>query len=132
MNTAVRLAVVAGLLGMWRAGAWRYRSWKGDATRDRAPSPRLPSELVGGAPRTWVIFTTKFCVSCDSVEAQLRAAEPASRIVRVGAERDPLLTRTFRVRSAPTVLLSDGTGEVRARLVGPEAVTAYLRDPIIS
>lgn len=92
-----------------------------------APLPDVPAALREGASRTWVIFTTRYCVSCDRVEDRVRAAEPDVRVVRVEAEREPLLARSFRVRSAPTTVVADERGVVEARLVGAEAVDDYLR-----
>ena len=42
------------------------------------------------------------------------------------ATRHPALAGTFSVRTAPTVLLADGEGQVQARLVGIEAVSRYV------
>jgi hypothetical protein len=128
---AVRLLVVvavAAVLTGWVIG--RRVQLARDAARP-APLPVVPESVRDGAPRTWVIFTTRYCVSCDRVERSVRAAEPGVRIVRVDAEREPLLARAFRVRSAPTTVLADERGSVQARLVGADAVDTYLRDVAI-
>jgi thioredoxin-related protein len=47
-------------------------------------------------------------------------------VIKVDATREPHLADAFSVRSAPTVLLADGAGNVTARLVGADAVQEYL------
>ena len=90
------------------------------------PDRRVPAELLGGADRTWVVFTTPYCASCEPVKEQLAADDAGARIVTVDATREPHLADAFAVRSAPTVLLADGVGNVQARLVGAPAVRDYL------
>ena len=93
---------------------------------DTAPVPLIPSKLLKGSDRTWVIFTTRFCAQCGPVERLLRSREPESRVVTVDTEREPQLARAFRVASAPTVLLADRDGNVLQRLVGAAAVTNFV------
>lgn len=124
---AMRLLVVVALAAVatgWVLG--RRQQLARERTRP-APLPAVPASLRDGAPRTWVIFTTRYCVACDQVEASVRAAEPDVRVVRVDAEREPMLARSFRVRSAPTTVVADEQGSVRVRLVGAAAVDEYLR-----
>ena len=102
---------------------WLSRVRRRGTGRDIA---RLPLHLVDGADRTWVVFTTPYCASCGPVTDRLRADDPAARVVTVDATREPALADAFRIRSAPTVLLADGDGEVQARLVGATAVEGYL------
>ena len=90
------------------------------------PDRRVPAELLGGADRTWVVFTTPYCASCGPVKEQLATDDPESNIVTVDATREPHLADAFAVRSAPTVLLADAVGNVQARLVGAPAVRDYL------
>ncbi|HEX5616643.1 MAG TPA: thioredoxin family protein [Acidimicrobiia bacterium] len=123
MRLLLVLAIAAVALG-WVIGR---RNQVARAAARPAPLPAVPPALRAGAPRTWVIFTTRYCVSCDRVEARVRAAEPDVRVVRVDAEREPLLARSFRVRSAPTTVVADERGVVQARLVGADAVDEYLR-----
>ena len=87
---------------------------------------RLPVDLIAGAERTWVVFTTPYCATCGPVTERLRAADPTAKVVTVDATEEPALADAFRIRSAPTVLLSDAAGEVQARLVGATAVDDYL------
>ena len=92
---------------------------------DQAPVPMLPGELLDGADRTWVVFTTRFCAQCGPVEALLREREPDANVVRIDTEREPALADAFRVRSAPTVLLANARGAVQHRFVGADAVRGY-------
>jgi thioredoxin-related protein len=89
----------------------------------------VPAELLGGAQRTWVVFTTPDATTCEAVRQKLAAHDPSARVVTVDATREPLLAQAFGVRSAPTVLLADGRGEVQRRLVGAVAVDDYVRSP---
>ena len=86
----------------------------------------MPRELLDGADRTWVVFTTPFCAACGPVKDQLASDDPMANIITVDATREPHLADAFSVRTAPTVLLADGDGEVKARLVGAPAVRDYL------
>ncbi|MFN2606647.1 MAG: thioredoxin family protein [Acidimicrobiales bacterium] len=118
----VRLAVVAGLLFAVGLLTRLYRSWREGLVAERPEHPVVPASLRDGAERTWVVFTTEYCAACGPVEERLRSADPAARVVRVDAAREPHLAGAFRVRSAPTAVLADADGRVQARLVGAEAV----------
>lgn len=122
-----RAIVVVSLLFALALAARAYRQWRDRLQRDHRPHPKVPASLLDGADRTWVVFTTPYCATCGPVERQLRTADPAARVVRVDATREPHLAGAFRVRAAPTVLLADRVGSVQARLVGADAVSKYLR-----
>lgn len=118
-----RALVVVGLIAAVFVLAVAYRRWQAGAlTAPTASSAVLPAELHQGSERTWVIFTTPYCATCSTVEHQLRAGDPVARVVRVDATVEPTLARSLRVRTAPTVFLSDRRGHVVERLVGAEAV----------
>jgi hypothetical protein len=103
-----------------------YRQWQAGLQRNPGHHPTVPAALTNGADRTWVVFTTPYCATCGPVKDQLAEADPGARVVTVDATREPHLADSFSVRSAPTVLLADAAGEVRARLVGADAVRDYL------
>lgn len=104
-----------------------YRQWRTAVQTAEPGHPAVPEALRAGAERTWVIFTSPFCASCGPVADRLQASDPGARVVKVDATREPLLADAFSVRSAPTAILADGEGRVRARLVGAEAVAEYVR-----
>jgi thiol-disulfide isomerase/thioredoxin len=90
--------------------------------------PRLPSSvLAAGAERSWVVFTTPYCATCEPVMRMLGAADPDTPVIKIDVTDRPDLASGFRIARAPTVLLADASGEVTERLVGPEAVTEYLQ-----
>lgn len=123
MKLLIVTAIVLGLVVAKRMYVqWQARLQQGPA----GPSPRVPTELLDGSDRTWVVFTTPYCASCGPVKDQLAADDPGARVVTVDATREPHLADRFEVRSAPTVLLADALGEVQARLVGAPAVRDYL------
>lgn len=124
-RAAVVIVILFALAGTTRV----YRSWRAGLLAARPTHPLVPASLLAGAARTWLVFTTPYCASCGPVEASLRASDPDARVVKVDATREPHLAEAFSVRSAPTALLSDGAGRVTARLVGAEAVAAYVRSP---
>jgi hypothetical protein len=104
-----------------------YLQWQARLQRvPAATERRVPANLIAGADRTRVVFTTPYCATCGPVKDSLQADDPEARVVTVDATREPHLADAFEVRSAPTVLLADGDGAVRARLVGPQAVRDYL------
>ena len=122
MKLAIVAAIVVGLV----VGRRIYVQWRARQQRTPDRLPRVPDELLAGADRTWVVFTTPYCASCGPLKEQLAREDPAARVVTVDATREPHLADAFSVRSAPTVLLADGSGEVSARLVGAPAVRDYL------
>ena len=103
-----------------------YRSWRSGVETAQPVHPTVPESILAGAARTWVVFTSPYCATCGPVEARLRASDPDARVVKVDATREPHLAGAFSIRSAPTVLLADGAGNVTARLVGAEAVAEYV------
>lgn len=122
----MKILIVAVLVLVLVIGRRWYVGWKAGLHRERRPHPRVPVSLLAGAPRTWLVFTSPFCASCGPVKEHLAGADPAARLVTVDVTREPHLADAFHVRSAPTVLLADEAGEVRARLVGAQAVRDYL------
>ena len=126
----MRLAVVAALLCLFvLARALHARRVRALQRPAGEPGARLPAGLLGGGPRTWLVFTTPYCASCGPAAERLRAADPEARVAVVDATRERALADALSVRSAPTALLADADGEVRARLVGADAVERYLRSP---
>jgi hypothetical protein len=124
-----RAVIVLVLLFAVALAARLYRQWRMGLQAAKPDHPTVPEALRAGAERTWVVFTSPFCASCGPVADRLRATDPAARVVKVDATREPHLADAFSVRSAPTVLLADAEGRVRARLVGAEAVDDYVRSP---
>lgn len=121
---AVRVAVVVLLVAGFVAARLLYARWRRRIENDNEAVPRMPAAMVDGA-RTWVVFTTPMCASCGPVTDLLRAD---GRVVTVDATKEPDLADAFRIRSAPTALLADATGQVQARLVGVAAVDGYLNE----
>lgn len=123
---ATRLLVVAVLVAAFAVAPLLHRRRLQRLDARPAPATALPPALVAGAHRTWVLFTTPWCATCGPVEERLRAHDPDARIVRVDATEERELAGAMGVRRAPTVLLADSSGNVRTRLVGPEAVDRYV------
>jgi len=121
----VALAGLAAISGICvGCQIWLVAVARGELRRSVA-SGSVPAELVIGEPR-WVLFTTPWCASCGPVEERLRAGDPATPILRVDATERADLAGALAVRRSPTAILVGSTGEVLARLVGPEAVDAHL------
>lgn len=125
----IRVAIVGALL-LVGALAWAAIRLAVESRR-RNTAPRregssLPSHITEGAERTWAVFTTPMCTTCDPVIELLRAAEPASRVVKIDATVERSLADSLGVRSAPTAVLAHCDGRVRMQLVGPAAVGDYL------
>lgn len=125
-----RFVVVVALLFAFALAKRLYARWRAELHAEARPMPRVPQPLLAGADRTWVLFTTPFCGSCGTVEEQLRSFDPGARLVKVDATAEPHLADAFHVRAAPTVLLADASGTVQHRLVGPEAVTSWVRETV--
>lgn len=92
----------------------------------RRAGAALPAHITAGADRTWVVFTTPWCATCDPVVDRLRAADPDGRVLKLDATVERSLAESLGIRSAPTTVLADVDGTVRAQLVGPAAVGDYL------
>lgn len=122
---AVRLLVVAAVIVAFVVARYLYAQWRRGLQSESRPHPTVPTELLDGATRTWVVFTTPLCASCGPARDHLAASDPDARIVTVDATRRPELAEAFHVRSVPTVLLADDAGAVRERLVGGAAVRDY-------
>jgi thiol-disulfide isomerase/thioredoxin len=122
----VRLLVVLALLALFAAAPVLYRLRQARLQRGPTEHPPVPVELRNGAERTWLLFTTPWCATCEPVEQRLRTADPGAHVVKVDASRQPDLAREFAVRTAPTAVLADADGAVQARLVGVEAVDRFL------
>ncbi len=122
----MKFALVAAIVILMILGRRLHVQRQLRLQKPKARHPRVPSELLDGADRTWVVFTTPFCAACGPVKERLAADDPMANIVTVDATREPHLADAFGVRSAPTVLLADADGEVKARLVGAPAVRDYL------
>jgi hypothetical protein len=121
----VRLAVVLAVIATFAAARYVYGKWQRGLQSETRPHPKMPAEVVDGAYRTWVVFTTPLCASCGPARDHLAASDPNARIVTIDATRRPELADAFHVRSVPTVLLADATGDVHERLVGASAVRDY-------
>ncbi|MGH9243944.1 MAG: thioredoxin family protein [Acidimicrobiales bacterium] len=103
-----------------------YRQWRAASGRPGGPLSQVPRTLLDGAPRTWVVFTTPYCASCGPLTELLRRSDTDARVVTIDATAEPSLARDLAVRAAPTTLLADAEGVVRARFVGTEPVRAHL------
>ena len=122
----VRGVVVLLVLFGVALGTRLYRQWRAGVVDAQPDHPVMPAALREGAARTWVVFTTPYCATCGPVADRLAAFDPAAQVVKVDATREPHLASAFSIRSAPTVLLSDAAGVVSTRLVGADAVHAYV------
>jgi len=120
-----RFLVVAAVLAALVVARYVYDQWRRGLQSESRPHPKVPSELLGAADRTWVVFTTPLCASCGPAREHLAASDPDAHIITVDATTRPELAQAFHVRSVPTVLLADNTGDVRERLVGVSAVRDY-------
>jgi len=140
----LRLLLVAILVGAGAGLTWSYRRRRTmdggrgaiDAATGERRWPDLPADVgvAAGEPdpteptdRTWVIFTTPLCVSCDAVRADLTRHEPASRVLTIDATVRPDLSDRYGVQRAPTTILADRDGHIIERVVGPEGIRAYLQ-----
>lgn len=123
-----RLVVVAlVLVAVAGSTLWYRRRQAATARPELGTFPDLPGTWRDGAARTWVVFTTPYCASCEPVARDLRAADPAGQVVKVDATEEVDLAADYAVRRAPTVVMAEADGAVGVRLVGGEAVRSFLR-----
>jgi hypothetical protein len=123
-----RIWVALALLFLYALLRRLIKQWLDRRRLKTAPrtSAALPSRITGGAERTWVVFTTPMCTTCDPVVERLRAAEPSTNVIKIDATVERDLADTLRIRTAPTAVLADARGVVRTQLVGADAVVHYL------
>lgn len=131
--TVTRLAVVLGLVAVaavvtvvHRRRARADEALGAHDDRGEARWPDLPAGLAAADRPTWVVLTTPYCASCDAVKADLVARDPGSAVRTVDATEQPDVADRYEIRRAPTVLRAEPGGRVVERLVGPEAVRAWL------
>ena len=122
----MKLFIVAAIVIGCVVARRMYRQRQSMLQADQTSSPRLPSEIVAGSDRTWVVFTTKYCAQCGPIEQLLRSTQPDDRVVTIDAAREPLLAKAQRIKSAPTVLVANERGRVERRLFGAEAVRGFV------
>ena len=77
-----RLLITAAVLVLVAVGARLYRQWR-EGLAAPVPVPPLSAELLDGAERTWVVFTTPFCAQCGPVMERIGSVDPGARIVTV-------------------------------------------------
>ena len=88
-----------------------------DPVHMAAEGPRAPL----GERATLVQFSTVFCAPCRGTRLVLddvAALVPGVTHVEVDAEHHLGLVRRLDVRRTPTVLVLDGTGQIRTRAAG--------------
>ncbi|HEX3425130.1 MAG TPA: thioredoxin family protein [Acidimicrobiales bacterium] len=133
-RVTVILFVCFGAAWAWRsyrqrrrgAGTSTGRRRSGRARDPLAGLPLLPAQVMRGADRTWVVFTTPDCQPCRGLADRLRASEPSSQVTEIDARREPRLAEAFLVERLPAVLLANRYGQVEARLDGWRAVDSAL------
>jgi hypothetical protein len=125
---AVILFVGFGLIMAWRAFRQRRSPW-----RRRRPGrgpfsqlPLVPAQVMKGADRTWVVFTTPDCVKCVAIATRVQASDPSSHVAEVDARREPRLAEAFKVDEVPAILLANRYGQVQARHIGLAAIETAL------
>jgi hypothetical protein len=103
LPVAVILAVVYVAAGAWRVFKQR-----------NAPRRRTWALFVGRSPRDrWLV-------------RRVQRADPTAVVARYRLGRDDDLAARLGVTEVPTLVLGDGDGGVRARLVGRAAIADYL------
>lgn len=107
----VVLVIVAGVALI---GALYRRSHSLHAARPLDAHP-IETDITAGAARTWVVFTTKYCATCEPTIERLRKDDPDARFVRLDVAERPDLARRYDVRTAPTVLLAAADGTILER-----------------
>ncbi len=125
----VVIAIVATVLLARRLLAQAVRRRTAN-TAPRRIGAVLPARLTTGSERTWVVFTTPWCATCDPVVERLRVVDPGGRVLKLDATVERTLADSLGIRSAPTTVLADGHGTVVAQLVGAAAVGDYLAGTI--
>lgn len=115
----VALAAAFGLYRRATDGRLRPTSSVIDTSVERLAAADVGAEL--GSRATLVQFSTAFCAPCRATRVTLDEIAqmlPGVRHIEVDAEANLELVRRLDVRRTPTVLVLDGTGNVRTRAAG--------------
>lgn len=115
---ALRLLIVAALLGLVAVGCTMHRRRTARLARPRHHEPPVDPDLVADAARTWLVFTTPYCATCGPVIDRLGTFDPEAAVVVVDVADRPDLAHAHHIRTAPTTLLATRDGTVLARLTG--------------
>jgi|HubBroStandDraft_6_1064221.scaffolds.fasta_scaffold377738_2 hypothetical protein len=128
-RVALILFVTFGLALAWRAYRQRHSRWRNGRPGNGPFShlPLVPAQVLRGADRTWVVFTTPDCAPCRAVAERLRASEPSSQVTEIDTRREPRMAEAFKVHQLPSVLLANRYGQVEAQLIGWAAIESALR-----
>ena len=127
-----RLLIVLALVAVVAVvAALRSRRLGSLQSDDGAGLPRVPAELVGPG-RTWLVFATRYCATCEPAAEQLRLAHPDDTVAKVLVEEHAELAERFAIRTAPTLLEVGADGVVRRVVAGAEAVLAVAGEGRIS
>lgn len=121
--TGVWIAVLAIVVALAFGGYRRFTD--GQAKPDRANrGQRLGAYRLGkslGSAATLVQFSSAICAPCRTTHqllAELTADDPAVIHIEIDAETRLDLVDELGITRTPTVLLLDGEGVVRHRIVG--------------
>ncbi|MDE0803937.1 MAG: thioredoxin family protein [Acidimicrobiales bacterium] len=122
----MRIVVVVVLLAAFAvAKVWYDRRSTSLSDRSSLDLPSVPDRLCGPG-RTWIVFATEYCATCGPVTERLRALHPDDTVQKVMVEHDSGLADAFAVRTAPTLLEVDVTGDVVHSVAGAEAVLRHV------
>lgn len=122
----MRLLIVLGLIAAFVvAKAAHDRRAARLADRSSLELPELPDRWRGPG-RTWVVFATEYCATCRPVTERLQALHPDDTVHKIMVEEETALADAFVVRTAPTLLEVDATGNVVHSVAGAEAVLRHV------
>ena len=122
-NWSLIIAIIAGLAALTALGFW-FQHRKGLVKVTNGDEGSLTVGEVGGplgAAATLVMFSTRFCSICPSARAFFEALVgevPGVSFYEVDAEKDLVLAKKFGVKSTPTTLVLNASGNVMARIIG--------------
>jgi len=97
------LVVLYSAVGVWRA--WKLRD---------APRRRTWALFVGRGPRGRLLVR------------RVQKADPTATVAVYRLRSDAALAESLGVEEQPTLVLGDGAGGVKVRLVGRKAIELYL------
>ena len=129
MLVMVRLLVMLGLVTVVAVIAFASRWARARSAARPRPMPPLDRTLTADTPRTWVVFTTQYCATCEPTMERIKRSDPNAQVLKIDVADRPDLARRYDVRRAPTVLVADEDGTIRARFddgVSDEELTSPL------
>lgn len=122
-NWSLIIAIIALFAGLTAFGFW-FKRRQGLVKMADGPARSLSAAELGGAlgeAATLAMFSTRFCSVCPGARVLYEGVVigvPGAKFYEIDAERELGVAKRFGVKSTPTTLVLNASGEEVARIIG--------------